>query len=603
MLSRILSITVFLLTALVAVPAFPQTDSLLRNLAQMPTYESHRISSYDRTGGNADRLTIEPGETKVLAEIQGPAAITHIWNTIDAENYYSRMLILRFYWDGQETPSVEVPIGDFFAVGHGLNRPFQSFPVNVSSEGRARNCYWFMPFQKSAKVTVTHEGFKTCRAFYYYIDYRTYDSLPDDSLYFHAHYRQATPNPKVELNGINIDGKTNYLLMETEGKGLYAGTVLSVQINKDGWFGEGDDMFFVDGVDTPTMTGTGSEDYFNDAWGFREFCYPYHGVTVWEGYTKGDRGTAYKWHIFDPVAFTTSLRATIEHGHANDREDDFYTVAFWYQTLPSPEPPPLPEMFDRLPDEGQLYAKRISLTEKLIRYQQQGRFDAALRLVDQFERENELADTYGFCSMRRGVLLKQMGELSEAEGMLSAALEKSKKEDPKSAEQDAGHIRWVAERELPILQERKRAYLYALADDTYEVFIDGDSVGQGRSRDRLRDHEIELSRGTHIIAVKCENRSGDAGFALQLSHRRGYVFTDATWKVSSVAGEGWLKQKFDDSTWSNAVEVGVLGEASWDTSRQPFAFVAPLLLARAIWTPEGAQDNQTVCFRKEIRVK
>ncbi|HXK92932.1 MAG TPA: DUF2961 domain-containing protein, partial [bacterium] len=140
---------------------FSRPLDLLQVLASPPDFETRRISSYDRTGGNEDRLTIEPGETKVLAEIEGPGAITHIWNTIAAEKYYPRMLILRFYWDGQDIPSVEVPLGDFFGVGHGLDRAFQSFPVNASSDGRARNCYWYMPFKKSARITVTHEGFQT----------------------------------------------------------------------------------------------------------------------------------------------------------------------------------------------------------------------------------------------------------------------------------------------------------------------------------------------------------------------------------------------------------------------------------------------------------
>ncbi|RJP27596.1 MAG: DUF2961 domain-containing protein [Candidatus Omnitrophota bacterium] len=587
---------------LITLPVFSQTSSLLENLARAPNFESHRVSSYDLTGGNADRLSIKPGETKILAEIEGPAAITHIWNTIAAEKYYSRMLILRFYWDGQDIPSVEAPIGDFFGVGHGLDRPFASFPVAVSSEGRARNCYWFMPFQKSAIVTVTHEGFEEVYAFYYYIDYRKYESLPADSLYFHAQYRQVTPNPKVELAGKNLDGKTNYLLMETNGKGLYVGTVQSVQTNNDGWYGEGDDMFFVDGAETPTMTGTGTEDYFNDAWGFREFCFPYHGVTLWEGYKKRDRGTAYKWHIFDPIAFKQSLRATIEHGHANDRQDDFYTVSFWYQTLPGPEPPVMANVMERLPDEGQLYAKRIFINKELSLHLHEERFMESLDRIEQFVSENEGADDYGYWSMRRGFLEKMSNNLPLANEAFSSALEKSKKEDRKSQERDAEQIRRVCEKEHAVLDDKRKAWIYALADDQYEIFLDGKSVATGGGGDRLGIHEIEF-RGAHMIAVKCENKSGRAGFAFQLSHHRGLTISDSSWLVSSTEQEGWNQRKFDDSTWIKSKENGFLDDSRWQSSHQPFAFYVPLLSCKVIWTPEGEKSDQTVFFRKEIRIR
>ncbi len=594
------------LCGFLAFPVSAQYTSVLQQLSKAPDFGTYRISSYDRSGGNNDRIeNIKPGETKVLAEIDGPGAITHIWNTIDAEKYYSRMLILRFYWDGQETPSIEVPLGDFFGVGHGLNIPFDSLPVNVSSEGRARNCYWYMPFEKSAKITVTHEGFYPVRAFYYYIDYQKYDSFPEDSLYFHAHYRQKTPNPEVNLKGINRDGETNYLLMETEGRGLYVGTVQSVQINRDGWYGEGDDMFFVDGAEMPTMTGTGTEDYFNDAWGFREFSYAAHGVTIWEGYSKGDRGTAYKWHLFDPVAFQKSLRATIEHGHANDRQDDMYSVAFWYQTLPSPEPPPMPDMVSRLPDEGQLYAKQISINENLTAYREAGHedfFAYALDHIKWFVERYENADEYGYWSMRRGTLLKQLGEIDEAESAFESALNKSDKED-KYNEHDVDHIHWVAERELPVIEESKHAHLYFVADDVCEVFIDGESIAKQGGRDRLRDHEIQLRRGKHIIALKCENKGGGAGVALQLSHRKGYVFTDSSWKVSTTESKKWTNRKFDDSDWENAERVCFLGQAPWNSSRSLFAFAAPVLFAEVVWAPGGAKENQTVYFRKEFRVR
>lgn len=316
------------------------SQDLLSKLGEHQNYRSKRISSYDRTGGNADRLTIEPGETAVLAEIEGPAAIHHIWVTIAAEPFYGRKTVLRMYWDGETSPSVEAPIGDFFSVGHGLNRNFSSIPINCSSNGRARNCYWYMPFRKDARVTVTNEGTRTVGAFYYYIDYRELPELAPDTPYFHAQYRQETPC---------LPGK-NYLILEADGRGHYVGCNLSILQRAMGWWGEGDDMIYVDGEDHPSLYGTGSEDYFCDAWGMREDESPFYGCPLQEpDFQTGAKATVYRFHIPDPIPFQKSIRVTIEHGHANDRSDYFSSVAYWYQSEPHKPFPPLPSVEERLP--------------------------------------------------------------------------------------------------------------------------------------------------------------------------------------------------------------------------------------------------------------
>lgn len=295
-------------------------------------------SAPDWRNSNADARPIAPGQTLTLADLQGPGRITHLWFTISAEDpYYPRTLTLRIYWDGEEDPSVECPLGDFFAVGHGLDVPVNSAPVQVSSDGRARNCYWPMPFQRSARITLTNDSPKhRVRALYWYVDWVKVPRLPRSVPYFHAQYRQEFP---CEV------GK-NYLILEAKGRGHYVGTVLSVHHNEPGWFGEGDDFFFIDGEKEPSLRGTGTEDYFSDAWGFRLFQQPYHGVTVWEGFDIDDRGTAYRWHIPDPVPFSRSLRVEIEHkgfrldekgkalGGFLERADHYSTVAFWYQEEP-----------------------------------------------------------------------------------------------------------------------------------------------------------------------------------------------------------------------------------------------------------------------------
>ncbi len=313
-------------------------QSVLRILGRQQDFRSERISSFDRSGGNNDRLSIAPGETAVLAEIDGPAAIHHIWVTIAAEAFYGRKIILRMDWDGEERPSVEAPIGDFFGVGHGLNRNFSSLAIACSSEGRARNCYWYMPFRGSARITATNEGSAPVGAFYYYIDYRILKGLDPDTPYFHAQYRQEMPC---------TTGK-NYVFLEAEGRGHYVGCSLSILQRAMGWWGEGDDMIYVDGEESPSLYGTGSEDYFSDAWGMREDENLFYGCPLQEpDFKTGSKATVYRHHIPDPIPFRKSLKVSIEHGHANDRSDFFSSVAYWYQTephAPFPELPPVEEM-------------------------------------------------------------------------------------------------------------------------------------------------------------------------------------------------------------------------------------------------------------------
>lgn len=338
------------------VPAFAQTLSPgnpLSGLEQPRSFETMRASSSadDWRNGNGDARPIAPGGTLTLADLSGPGVIVHIWCTIahDAPNY-SRLLTLRMYWDGEKQPSVECPIGDFFGIGHGVDQSFMSLPIRVTSNGRARNCYWPMPFAKSAKITVTNESDKPCRAFYYYVDWQKHDNLPAGTPYFHAMYRQEHPC---------IMGR-NYLIADIEGAGHFVGTVQSVYHVSSGWYGEGDDFFFIDGEKEPRLRGTGTEDYFCDAWGFRQQDGPFYGTPLWEGGRTGDRGTAYRFHIPDPVVFKRSLRVEIEHKGSQEfpdgtksgfieRDDLMSSVGFWYQTEPHKPWPALPAGADRLP--------------------------------------------------------------------------------------------------------------------------------------------------------------------------------------------------------------------------------------------------------------
>jgi len=308
-------------------------------------------SDPDWKNGNADSRPIEPGKTLTLAELDGPGMIVHFWCTIaHPDPFYSRLLTLRIYWDGETNPSVECPIGDFFGVGHGLDRAFTSLPVRVTSDGRGRNCYWPMPFRHSARITVSNDSDRRCNSFYYYIDWQKHPSLPKDTAYFHAMYRQEFPC---------VMGR-NYQIADIVGRGHYVGTVQSVYLVSPGWYGEGDDFFFINGEKEPSLRGTGTEDYFCDGWGFREQSGPFYGVPLFEGYQTGGRSSAYRWHIPDPVVFTNSLRVEIEHkgsqvfpdsSHTGfiERDDLMSSVAYWYQIEPHKPWPAMPPAKDRLP--------------------------------------------------------------------------------------------------------------------------------------------------------------------------------------------------------------------------------------------------------------
>jgi len=310
---------------------------------------------------NADARPVQPGQTLVLAELTGPGMIHHFWNTIDAVEYgASRNLVIRMYWDGEENPSVEVPLGDFFGVGHGMSVDFGSAMVSVTSEGMSRNCYWPMPFRESAKITVTNEGRLTVDSIYWAVDWTKLDSLPADTPYFHSQYRQEYP--------CNLEDGLRYVIADIKGKGHYVGTILNCRQHERGWMGEGDDFFFIDGEETPSMRGSALEDYFCDAWGFRESANMYHGVTVYEGYEIQDRTSVYRWHTTGPISFDESIRFEMEHWgwwwkhhedgtidheinqntiEAGTRSDDWSTVAFWYQLEPHAPFPKFPTMEER----------------------------------------------------------------------------------------------------------------------------------------------------------------------------------------------------------------------------------------------------------------
>jgi hypothetical protein len=229
---------------------------------------------------------------------------------------------------------------------------------------KALNAYFQMPFETAAKVTLTNEGTVRTDNLYFAIDYVTLPALPADVARFHAQYRQAAPakgwSDEWKTNGDhpvgdkpNLSGADNYVFMEAAGRGHFVGVTHAIEQNQDGWFGEGDDMIFIDGDVMPTINGTGTEDYYNGAWDFggRPFSYEHNGAPLISdpGERIGGRYCLYRWHTESPIAFEKSIKVTIEHGHANHRSDNFYSTAYWYQTEPHAAFPKLPSPADRVP--------------------------------------------------------------------------------------------------------------------------------------------------------------------------------------------------------------------------------------------------------------
>ncbi len=344
----------------------------LSTLAYARNAKRKRISSYDRSGGNDDRIYIKPDEEALVADIEGAGCINHIWCTIgegfpsaEPEENYLRKLVLRIYWDGEAGPSVEAPIGDFFGMGHGICKNFVSAPLQMSPEdGKSFNCWFPMPFARGARITLTNEG-SAMKVFYYYVDYEEYPELHRDLLRFHASWNRECPTCGIEqgdmsnlefcFTGQNTTGDENYVVLDAVGRGHYVGCNINIHNLRDSskwdWPGEGDDMIFIDGEKwPPNIHGTGTEDYVNMAFcPTQEYSAPYHGLILggrdnWKGMI-----TYYRYHIMDPIMFGKSIRVTIEHGHNNHRSDDWSSTAYWYQEEPHRSFEPLQPVEQRMP--------------------------------------------------------------------------------------------------------------------------------------------------------------------------------------------------------------------------------------------------------------
>jgi hypothetical protein len=318
---------------------------MLSDLHRLGKPTIRRASTYDTTGGNCDRFLLAPSQ-KMDLKIDGAGCIRHIWFTLRSDDPgYLAKTRLRMYWDGSDVPAVDCPFGDFFCLGHGDVADVVSDAVCVSiaphietPPGQAAfNCYFPMPFANGARVELEN-GCSADLIWYAHVDYEAYVSAAqvEGSGRFHAVYLREQTEP--EDNPLNITGDGNYVILDTKGEGHFVGCCLSTRVEPTdpGKWWEGDDMIFVDGEPwPPAIHGTGTEDYFGNAWGFRrQFSTPYYGVSYMrkrpgDGYKDG-LFTVYRFHVLDPIAFRKSIRVTVEHGHGNDAGNAFSSVAYYY---------------------------------------------------------------------------------------------------------------------------------------------------------------------------------------------------------------------------------------------------------------------------------
>ena len=342
-------------------------------IARLRNRRSHRCSSWDVTGRNTDRWVLKPGETRILADIQGPAVITHLWMT----GLHLRECLLRITWDHAPHSSIVAPLGDFFGLGHGLMNSYESLMFSASTkynnqwpgpltnrEGCALNSYVAMPFKSHARVELINESAEDHFA-WFYIDYSTLEASELSGLgYFHAEFRRVNPfsgwAPQTRVNSPEVDfpnlaqtaWDNNYVLVDTKGRGHYVGCNLSVVNFGRYWWGEGDDMIWVDGYKwPPDLHGTGSEDYFCHAWGMQRNAFLRSGSSLHEPDTRG-YVTAYVQHIENPIRFERELKVTIEAGHGNHLANDVSSVGYWYAEEPTAviAPPPVAQRMPVLRD-------------------------------------------------------------------------------------------------------------------------------------------------------------------------------------------------------------------------------------------------------------
>lgn len=296
---------------------------------------------------------IQAGEEVVLAEVDGPGMIRHIWMTLDLNPTILRGCVIRAYWDGADQPAVECPVGDFFGIAHGRTNHFFN-ALQAMQEGSGLNCYFQMPFAKGAKLTFTNESSQTCGSLYYSVDYTIGDVIEGDTLYFHSCFVRENPT----------EMKRDFVFLpQRHGRGRFLGCVIGVRTKSPQWWGEGEFKVYLDGdTDLPTICGTGTEDYLGSAWGVGKHFALYAGCP-YIAFDANSRWQSlisfYRFHVADPIFFSKDIRVEMQQigggfipeGSINlyERSDDWSAASFWYQDLGEPLPP-MPSCEDRIRD-------------------------------------------------------------------------------------------------------------------------------------------------------------------------------------------------------------------------------------------------------------
>jgi hypothetical protein len=355
--------------------------------------QSKRVSSWDQRGMNRDYITLKPGDRQPLADLKGPGRINHFYCIIiDPVCFAYRKMVLRMFWDNETEPSVEVPLGDFFCVSSCTVRPVRSLLVTVNAGNRGKWCpgsfglnsYFPMPFSEHAHIELEYQGYKDRETyplmFWYHIDYESVELGEEAEGRFHALWRREMhtksphrDNKNVTLwDGVNLDGKENYLILNASGKGQVAGLHLQIDNLAGGWYGEGDDMVFIDGEKwPPSIHGTGTEEIFGGgACPSSEYSGPYSGYHLIENENFSGKNGMYRWYITDPIRFSTSVFMSIEHGHANNFENDYSSVAYWYQTEPHEAFPALPGVEGRIPRFPKILNEVEDIIMQILKYQE-----------------------------------------------------------------------------------------------------------------------------------------------------------------------------------------------------------------------------------------
>lgn len=575
-------------------------------LPPQPTYTNRRASSWDRSGKNADFIQIAPGETARLARLCGPGEITHLWFTYAGEEYASRFVILRIFWDGASLPAVEAPIGDFFLSAHGLNLDVESRPIVVTNGGAAKNCYFRMPFKRSASIALRNEGFQPVTV-YYHIDYRQTSSRAFHGLYFHAKYNQQFPTDgwidldvgltqRIQADRIvnqesHLGGQGNYPILDVRGTGYYVGCTLGVHSRAVGWWGEGDDMIFIDDATTPTLHGTGTEDYFSNAWGLHAYMSPLYGVPLYEAYVKGGQSCVYRFHLEDPLAFKHSIRVTVEHGHANSRSDDYSSVAFWYQTEPG-------DSFGYIgPGRGRMTSRMIETMDHV----------ATLRQAYALERTGRTAQAAALCEQRlhddtapgRSEVIKFIL------ARLMLKLDRTKK--AKSLFQDiadhsdSSYRRRFAQDMLYLFESTNNALILVNGDDIYDAYLDGLPIGSGVLFEGCKRFRVTLKPGRHTLAIRCRNIMLFGGIVAEVLTRDSSTITDKEWLVTDEQVDNWELHTDDIASWHPVTEYGTLYDhVTYSYQMNQLEWLGTH--AQWIWDERNYIDDRILYFKRDFIV-